>query len=165
MSLKYDRVEYLSSQLDIADAIEDLKNGKRHAKRNLYKFVYYRRMNKQDYKEIVKRYNRSNIPKKIICLRNFTAIIFFFSIITAISIILDAIKKPNYLITGTVAYLLLTFFLYHYSNTSNIENKDIEVANLKQEIKKLENIKENDKLVIKLLEKELETIKNNTQEN
>lgn len=151
MSLKYDRVEYLSYQLDIADAIEDLKNGKKHAKRNLYRFVYGRRMSKQDYKEIVKRYNKVNIPNKFIYyLNEYTDIIFFISIIAAIGIIISAIKNHNFMVTISVAYLLLAFFLIHHSNTCAIENKDHKIAQIKQEIRGLE--------------KELETIKNTTQE-
>ena len=65
----------------------------------------------------------------------------------------------------SAVYLLLAFFLAHHSNASDIENKDHEIAQLKQKIRELESTKEGDRLVIKLLEKELETIKNNTQEN
>lgn len=152
MSLKYDRVKYLSSQLDIADAIEDLKNGKRHAKRNLYRFVYGRRMSKQDYKEIVKRYNKLNVTNKFVYYLNEYADIFFFiSIIAAIGIILSAIKNHNFMVTASVIYLLLAFFVDHYSHASDIENKDHEIAQLKQEIRKLE--------------KELETAKNTTLES
>jgi hypothetical protein len=165
MSLKYDRVEYLIRQIDIADAVEDLKNGKRNAKRNLYKFVYFRRMSKHDYKEIVKRYNKVNIRKKKhevslfgVRIKEYIPVLFFFSIIGAIGCIVCEIDPDNLLAMGSAIYLLIAFFMYHYSNTQDLQDKDYKIAELNQEIRKFEVSKECFELDIQLLKNELEKV-------
>ena len=165
MSLKYDRVEYLSHQPDIAEAVEDLKNGKRNAKRNLYKFVYFRRMSKRDYKEIVKRYNKVNIHKNKqevylfgYPIKEYIPILFFFSIMGAIASIVYEIDPDNLLAIGSAAYLLIAFFMYHYSNAQDLQDKDYKIAELNQEIRKLEVSKECFELDIQLLKNELEKV-------
>ena len=64
MSLMVDRVKYKVAQPDIAEAVEDLKNGKRYAKRKLRHLVDIRRIDKYEYKEIIKRYNKINVRKE-----------------------------------------------------------------------------------------------------
>lgn len=98
-------------------------------------------------------------------IKDYLPILFFFSIIGAICVILSAIEKPNLWIEGSVIYLLLLFFLDHYGNTSDIQYKDHEIAELKQEIRKLESIRESDKHIIELLEKELGKAKESSQDS
>ncbi len=170
MSLKYDEVEYLLLNKDISDAVEDLKNGKKHAKRNLYKFVYFRRINERMYKELVKRFYKVNVRKKKkelwlfgYPIKDYVPILFFFSIIGAIGIILTSIENHNFWVEASTIYLLLAFSLWHYSTTDGIQRKDFEIADLKREVRNLEDIIEGNKNIIMLLEKEIENKGNNSQ--
>lgn len=91
-------------------------------------------------------------------IEEYAHILFFFSIIGAIGIILSALEKPNLWVKGSVIYLLIAFFLYHYSITSDIESKNYEIAQLIQEIRKLESIRDADENIIKLLKQENERL-------
>lgn len=166
MSLKYDRVEWLLSHQDIAYAVEELKNGKRNAKRELYKFVAYRRMSKQEYKEIVKRYNKVNINKNKrrvylfgYPIEEYTPVLSFFVHIVAVCIILSYIGEQNVWTTGTALFLIISYFVYHTTTEADKKDKDHEIAKLKQENKileeALEETKEAYKIEIRLLENEI----------
>ena len=169
MSLKYDRIEYLLLDKDIADAVEDLKNGKRKSKSNLYKFVVFRRMSKEDYKEIVERYYKVNARNKkyTVCLwghpiREFIPIIFNLSIYLALYILLNEINTDNLLNIISLLYLGCAFSLYYCFATREKEDKASEIAALKREIRNLESIRESDKDIIELLKKQLEITKHNS---
>ena len=64
-------------------------------------------------------------------------VIFFISIIAAIGVLLSSVENNVWTI-GSAVYLLLAFFLYHYSNNEDKLQKDNEIAELKQKIKKIE---------------------------
>lgn len=89
-------------------------------------------------------------------LKGYLPIILFFSVAGAISIILGAIEEPNFWVEGASVYLLIVFFLYNYSTSSEIQSKDYEIAKLMQEIKKLEDMRKSNEFIIELLEKELD---------
>ena len=61
-------------------------------------------------------------------------------------------------------FMTLSAALYYYSVTEDKQHKDYEIAKLKQEIRKLESIREGDKHIIELLEKELEQTQNTSQQ-
>ena len=174
MSLKHDIEEYPEMwSKEIVAAVEDYKNGKWNSKRKLRKFVN-REISEYYYNELIERHKGANKTQKEkkrkkdeiylngYPIKEYLPILFFFSVIAAIYIIFSAIKNPNFWVEASAIYLLIAFFLYYYSNTSDIESKDHEIAQLKQEISKLESIRECDKHIIELLEKEVEQIKNKT---
>lgn len=165
MSLKGGNLESPSKQTkEFLDAVEDLKNGKRNAKRKLYRLVKNGKISIQDYEELIEKYKKEiylfGYP-----IKDYRPIATFFSVITAISIILSTIENPNFWESISLLYLGLSFFLYHYSNSTDKQDKDTEIAQLKQEIRRLESCRKSDKHIIELLEKELERANNNSQQN
>lgn len=70
-------------------------------------------------------------------IKEYLPVLFFFSIIVAISIILCSTEHPNFLLEASAIYLLIVFFLYYHSNMSDIESKDREITQLKRENKQL----------------------------
>ena len=95
-------------------------------------------------------------------IKEYTPILFFFSIIAAISIIGNAIGEPTILEGGAILYLMITFFLYYNSTTSDKEYADRKIAELKQEIRRLESNIEGNELIIELLEKDIERLQDNS---
>ena len=94
---------------------------------------------------------------------NIITALYYLSVIIAILILVGAIGVNNSLAQGSAGYLLITFLMYRYFNTEEKQHKDYEIAQLKQEIRKLEDIKKSDESIIKLLETELANVRNTNQ--
>ena len=77
---------------------------------------------------------------------------------------LSAIEKHSFFTNASAIYLLISFLLYHYSNTEDIRDKNRQITSLKQEISKLQSMTESDKHIVELLEKELEKAYNNSEQ-
>ncbi|MBQ4145304.1 MAG: hypothetical protein IJD36_01630 [Clostridia bacterium] len=95
-------------------------------------------------------------------IKEYIPIFEFYLIIGSIGIIISYVKD-NIWARGACIFLLLSFFLYHYSNTTDIEHKDNEIASLRQKIRNLEEIKDSDKHIIEMLEKKLEKMQGDSQ--
>lgn len=179
MSLKYDEVKYLLLHKDIADAVEDLKNGKKHSKRNLYKYVYLRRIDERMYKELLKRFYKVNVRKKKakketrylwgvpLTKETLYTAIYIIAFIISGCIFIDSIIIINNSIwfECSAGFLILSTFLYIYSKNCIVEDKDREIADLKQEVRKLEDIRKSDEHIIELLNKELEIAQDTSQQS
>lgn len=88
--------------------------------------------------------------------------LFFIAIIVAVCIVSDAIiiPKDDFWVSASLFFLMIVAFLYHYAKSSDLEDKDREIAQLKQEIKKLESIRKTDEQIIELLKKQIERYEN-----
>jgi len=83
--------------------------------------------------------------------------LYILAFIVASCILLDSITfKQNFWSECALGFMILSAALYYYSVTEDKQHKNYEIASLEQEIKKLESIREGDKHIIELLEKELE---------
>jgi len=89
---------------------------------------------------------------------------YIIAIIVAVCISMDAIviQKNSFLVDCSLVFLVLSAFLYFLTKGQEAADKDYEISQLKKEIKKLESMRESDKHIIKLLEKEIEHYKNET---
>ncbi len=153
-----DELNWLLSHKDIADAVEDLKNGEKHAKNALYGFVRSRRIDESMYRELIKRYYKSNAHKKTrykanvrkkrkertwtyngIPLSKSTLLraLLWTSIIVAIFISANSITvvKDNFITSTAFGYTTFMAFLYYYAYREN----ERENEELKNKIKRLEN--------------------------
>ena len=152
---------------EIVTAVENLKEGKLGAKRKLKKFVN-REITYKYYEELVERYKDANKKKGTYIfghpIKEWLPVLQFFLIDFAIYGVLSQIKNPNNWTYGSVIYLLISFFLYHYSNVDEKEQKDYEIVELKREIYKLKEISKSDKAYIEFFEKELDKRINSQQE-
>ena len=96
-------------------------------------------------------------------VKEYTPILFFFSIIAAIGIIGNAIGEANFWEGLAITYLLIAFFVYYYSNTEDKRRADYEIVELNKKIRMLESEIEGNELIIKLLKKDIERLQDNSQ--
>jgi uncharacterized protein YlxW (UPF0749 family) len=80
------------------------------------------------------------------------------------SIIVDAIGEHNDLARFAFLYLGISFSLYFYTSQRDKADYKRQISRLNQEIRSLEDIRESDKQIIKMLEKELEKTQNTKQQ-
>jgi predicted RNase H-like nuclease (RuvC/YqgF family) len=73
--------------------------------------------------------------------------------------------KNNFWFQCSIVLFALTASLYYYSNVSDKEDKNREIANLKHEVLKLQDINKSNKHIIEMLEKELEKAQDTSQHN
>ncbi len=194
MSLKGVNTVSREAWAKYVQAANDYKNGKRNAEQELYKCVEQGTISKEVYDAVIEQYADSNrinkenqtrleeqrksksrkiknVKEKRELyigrhpLKAYMPILFFFSIIAAIGIVLSAVENPTFWVAVAVGYLLIVFWLYYFSNNQDIQQKDREIAELKEEVRKLEDIRKSDKHIIELLEKELEKVHNSLQQN
>jgi hypothetical protein len=165
MSLKHDIEEYPEMwSKEIVAVVEDLKNGKRNAKRKLRKFVN-REISPYYYNELIERYKKPKKEKKqrVLYLFGYSLgewmpVLLFFSVVGAVGIIGEAIGEYNIWAIISAVYLLTAFLLYHHSSTEEKQQKEREIAELKHEIYNLKDTIKGNKFIIELLEKELDKI-------
>ena len=94
-------------------------------------------------------------------------VLYFFINLGAVGVVIYSIKEQSFLTTASLGYLLISFFIYHYSNTEDKQEKDYKIAELKREIEGLKSAEKDNKIIIELLEKELEKARakvDNTEE-
>ena len=172
MSLKADIEKYPNLwSKELVAVIEDLKKGKMGAKRKLRKFVN-KEISEHYYNELIERYQGIKHEKKNwhtpiygIPLNGNTLFIalYILAFIAASCVLSDAlsIHKNNIWVNCSLGFFILSGFLYHYSKATDIEDKDRKIAELNQRIHTLEDSSKSDKIVIELLEKELEKAQGN----
>jgi len=97
-------------------------------------------------------------------IKDYMPIVFFFSVITAISIIISTIGEYNHWARISAIYLGICFVLYYCSSESDKQDNNYEIAQLKQKIRTLESNKQCDKNIIELLEKELAKAQDNSHQ-
>ena len=179
MSLK--GVNHISPQMTakFLDAVEDLQKGKKGAAERLYKFVENGRISIKDYEELIEQYGKPTSHKKkaeketwylwgvpLTKETLYTAIYIIAFIISGCIFIDSIIIINNSIWFGCSAtFLILSTFLYIHFKNDTIQDKDREIADLKQEVRKLEDIRKSDEHIIELLEKELERYQDTSQQN
>lgn len=143
-------------------AIDDLAKGKKKAKKRLYKYVKKGMLSAEVYTELIEKFEKKKGKREFYLfgypIKEYIPILFFFSIMGAIGCIVCEIDPDNLLALGSALYLLIAFFMYHYSNTQDLQDKDYKIAELNQEIRKFEVSKECLELDIQLLKNELEKV-------
>ena len=91
-------------------------------------------------------------------IREYLPLLHFFLCHFAAYIILDSADINNIWVIISAFYLGISFFLYYYSTEKDKQDRNREIAKLKQEIGRFESIRESDKHIIKLLKQENERL-------
>ena len=95
-------------------------------------------------------------------IKEYLPILFLFSLVWSMSVIVEAIGEHNHLARFAFLYLGCSFGLYYYSNISDKEEHSFDVSRLNKKIRMLEISNETKKTTIELLEQELEKTKSNS---
>ena len=98
-------------------------------------------------------------------IKDYLPILFLFSIGWGAYIIVEAIGEHNHWARLALLYLGICFSLYFYSSENDKEDHKRQASRLNQEIRTLESIRESDKHIIELLEKELEQAQKTSQKD
>lgn len=91
-------------------------------------------------------------------IKGYIPILYFFSVIAAVNVVLESLDKDNFWVMLSIFYLGCSFAYYFYFNEKDKEEHKSEIAELNKKISHLEYLRESDKQTIKLLTKELEKV-------